>query len=142
MHSAMFTKDVVENMEKKITEYEKRLKLSNDEINKLFIEGVRLKQQLQQATDVKGDEMVVYHPPAPVEDPQIQQLKEKIENLKKHNMDDVRHHILDTLKEILKHRVGVLKEKISGVHEGFSHLVKALEQINTNSPILEEIYKR
>lgn len=44
MHSSMFTKDVVENMEKKINEYEKRLKLSNDEVNKLFIENVKPKK--------------------------------------------------------------------------------------------------
>lgn len=69
MYSAMFTKDVVENMEKKITKYEKRLKLSNDEVNKLFIENVNLKQQLQEATTVAGDEVVVYHPPIRAEDP-------------------------------------------------------------------------
>lgn len=69
MHSTMFTRDVVENMEKKMTKYEKRLKPSNEEINKLFIENFRLKQQLQQATKVKGNEMVVYHPPASIEDP-------------------------------------------------------------------------
>lgn len=142
MHYTMFKRDVVKKMEKKITEYEKRLKLSNDEINKLFIEGFKLKQQSQQATDVKGDEIVVYHPPALVEDPKIPQLKKEIEILKKHNMDDVRQHMLSTLKEILKHRVGVFKEKISGVHEGFNHLVKALEQINNNSSILEELHKR
>lgn len=58
-------------MEKKITENEKRLKLSNDEVNKLFIENVKLKQQLQQETIVRGDEIGVYHPLIQAEDPQI-----------------------------------------------------------------------
>lgn len=54
-------------------------------------------------------------------------------------MDDIKWNILSTLEEILTHRVEVLKEKISGVHEDFIDLVKALEQINTNSPILDEL---
>lgn len=85
---------------------------------------------------------MLYHPPTLVEYPHIQQLKEEVEKLKNNNMDYIKRHILSNLEEILKHRVQFLKEKISGVHKGFIHLVKALEQINTNSPILEELQKR
>lgn len=34
--------------------------------------------------------MVVYHPLASVEDPQIQQLKEEVKKLKNHNMGDIK----------------------------------------------------
>jgi len=142
MHSAMFTRDVVENMEKKINEYEERLKLSNDEVNKLFVNNRKLKQQLQQATTVRGDELIVYHRPVHTEDPQIQQMKEEIDKLKKHNEEDVKNCIIEILSRILKHRVDILKDKINGVHEQFSNLIKALEQINTNSSILEKLQKK
>lgn len=69
-------------------------------------------------------------------------MRDEIDKLKKHNMEDVKHHIIETLKRILEHRFGILKEKINGVHENFSNMIKALEQINNNSPILEELQKR
>lgn len=57
-------------------------------------------------------------------------------------MEDVKHRILDTLRKILEQKIEILKEKIGGVHESISNLVKSLEQINANSPILEELQKR
>lgn len=54
-------------------------------------------------------------------------MRDEIDKLKKHNMEDVKKHIMETLKRILEHRVVILKEKINGVHEKFSNLIKDME---------------
>jgi len=69
-------------------------------------------------------------------------MKEEIDNLKTHNEEDVKNHIIEILRKILKHKFDLLKDKINGVHEQFSNLIKALEHINTNSSILENLQKR
>lgn len=60
MHSTMLTQAIVKNMELKLVEYEKSQVDMNEQINWLFMENVRLGQQLEGAVPSQVKELLVY----------------------------------------------------------------------------------
>ena len=107
MHSTMFTRVTAKGLEDKLKEYEKEQRFLNDEVNKLFMENVKLKEQLRGAGPSQSKEMVLYRPPiAPMDivknisAEHVKTPKKEVDDVKKANnqtQDEVKRRICEVI---------------------------------------------
>lgn len=142
MQSTMFTGATTKGLEDRLKEYEKEQRFLNDEVNKLFMENVKLKEQLRGARPSQSKEMVLYRPPiAPmdiVKNIFVEQVKtpeKEVDDVKKANnqtQDEVKIQIYEVMEKILEHRIKLVMDKLENVHDSYKTLQQEMDQIKTH----------